>query len=196
MIRNRSIVLGILFSSALLIGGCHHDQPEAAAPMPMQDDSKVTAVAVIRPSQAATTQPSENNVMGTITFTQAGDGVAFVAEIDGFAPNTKHGFHIHEKGDLSAPDLSSAKGHFDPTHEAHGAPDAAHHHMGDMGNLEADANGHAKLEGVFKGASLNSGADSIVGRSVIIHGKTDDLKSQPSGNSGPRIAGGVITLSK
>ena len=160
------------------------------------DDDVLKAVAQVKPSQAATTQPTNNNVTGTVTFTQTGDKLTFVADIDGLAPNTVHGFHIHDKGDLSAPDLSSAGGHFNPNHEQHGGPDSPHHHLGDLGNLTADANGHAHLEGTVEGATISPGDKSIVGRSVIIHIKADDLKSQPAGNSGARIAGGVIETVK
>jgi Cu-Zn family superoxide dismutase len=120
-----------------------------------------------------------------------GNHLMFVADIDGLAPKTTHGFHIHEKGDLSAPDLKSAGGHFNPTKEKHGGPDSAHHHAGDLGNLTADDAGHAHLEGMVMDVSLG-GENSILDRSVIIHAKADDLKSQPAGDSGARIAGGVI----
>jgi Cu-Zn family superoxide dismutase len=158
------------------------------------DDAVVAkAVATVGPSKAATTQPTNNNVTGTVTFTTEGDHLTFVADIDGLAPNTEHGFHIHDKGDLSDPELKSAGGHFNPTHEHHGGPNTPHHHAGDLGNLTADGNGHAHLEGTVEHATLGGPADtSILGRSVIIHAKPDDEKSDPAGNSGARIAGGVI----
>jgi superoxide dismutase, Cu-Zn family len=154
------------------------------------------AVAVVKPAKAATTQPINNNVTGTVTFTESDGKVSFVADIDGLEPNTMHGFHIHDKGDLSAPNLSSAGGHFNPTHEQHGGPGSPHHHLGDLGNLEADANGHAHLEGTIADVTLSDGDHCIMNRSVIIHAKPDDLKSQPAGDSGARVAGGVIELSK
>jgi Cu-Zn family superoxide dismutase len=196
MVRIRPLVLSFVAAALSVVTGCQHEQTAAAPPAPMTG-SAVVAVAQMRPSQAATTQPLNNNVTGTVTFTQTADGVSFVADIDGFEPNTKHGFHIHDKGDLSAPNLSSAGGHFNPTHEAHGGPNSPHHHLGDLGNLEADANGHAHLEGTMKGVALTAGDPlSILGRSVIIHAKEDDEHSQPAGNSGARIAGGIIVLSK
>jgi Cu-Zn family superoxide dismutase len=197
MIRSRSIAFGIFSATFLLLAGCQHAAPQAdAAPPAPAAPPAITAIALVRPSQAATTQPLNNNVSGTITFTQTADGVTFVADIDGFAPETKHGFHIHDKGDLSAPNLSSAGGHFNPTSQPHGGPDSPHHHLGDLGNLEANANGHAHLEGTVKDVTLTGEGHSIVGKSVIIHAKTDDLKSQPAGESGGRIAGGVITLNQ
>ncbi len=158
-------------------------------------DAVVKAVADVKPSAAATTQPTNSDVHGTVTFTQQDGKVTFVADIDGLEPNTKHGFHIHSKGDLSAPDLSSAGGHFNPTHEKHGGPNSPHHHLGDLGNLTADDKGHAHLEGDVPDVTLDKEGDhSIINRSVIIHAKEDDLHSQPSGDSGARVAGGVIEL--
>jgi Cu-Zn family superoxide dismutase len=146
------------------------------------------AVATVAPAASAATRPANQHVTGTVTFTQDGDVLSFVADIDGLAPNTLHGFHIHEKGDLSDPGLLKAGGHYNPTHQPHGGPMSAHHHAGDLGNLTADANGHAHLTGTLPGVKL----DAILGRSVIIHAKADDLHTQPSGHRGGRVAGGVI----
>lgn len=153
-----------------------------------------TAVANIAPSEAATTQPTNNDVTGTVTFTQADDGgVHIVADLSGLEPNTEHGFHIHEKGDLSAPDLTSAGGHFNPEGHHHGAPKSGAH-AGDLGNVKADASGNAHKEMTVDNITLGDGPNSIIGRAVIVHGKADDLKSDPAGNAGPRIAGGVIEM--
>jgi Cu-Zn family superoxide dismutase len=137
---------------------------------------------------------SGSNVTGTVTFTKTGDSVEIVADVSGLTPG-KHGFHIHEFGDCSAADATSAGGHFNPTHKAHGAPDAPEHHTGDLGNLEADSSGKAHLTWKDKEMTM-SGANSIVGLSVIVHAKEDDLKSQPVGNSGGRLACGVIGVAK
>ena len=147
------------------------------------------AVATIAPAASAATRPADRHVTGTVTFTQDGDTFRFVADVDGLAPETAHGFHIHEHGDLSDPALAKAGGHYNPTHQPHGGPHSEHHHAGDLGNLTADAAGHAHLTGTVPGVRL----DAVVGRSVIIHAKADDLHSQPSGDSGGRVAGGVIT---
>jgi Cu-Zn family superoxide dismutase len=145
------------------------------------------AIAVLHPA-------SGSQVMGTVTFTTMGDAVQVVADVTGLTPG-KHGFHIHEFGDCSAADAMSAGGHFNPTHKPHGAPDSAEHHVGDLGNLEADASGKAHLD--WKDKMLKfSGADSILGHAVIVHEKEDDLKSQPVGNAGGRLACGVIGVAK
>jgi Cu-Zn family superoxide dismutase len=145
------------------------------------------ATAHLKPTQG-------NDVKGTVTFTQVGQGVRLVANITGLKEGA-HGFHVHEKGDCSAPDASSAGGHFNPTGMPHGGPESAQHHMGDLGNIMADASGKAHLDRVFSFLSL-SGPSSIVGRGLIVHGGKDDLTSQPSGDAGARVACGVIELKK
>ena len=136
----------------------------------------------------------KEKITGIVTFVQAADGVKVVAKIEGLSPG-KHGFHIHEKADVSSPDLKSAGPHFNPGGHKHGGPDSAEHHAGDLGNLTADEKGHAELEETFKGLTID-GPAGVVGHSVIIHQKEDDLKSDPSGESGARIAGGVIEAGK
>jgi superoxide dismutase, Cu-Zn family len=152
-----------------------------ATPPPSAGVTKATCV--LDPTEG-------NDVHGTVTFTQEGDVVLVHAEITGLTPG-KHGFHVHEKGDCSAPDGSSAGGHFNPTHKKHGAPTDEERHVGDLGNVVADKDGNATLDWRDPVIQLN-GPNSIVGKSVIVHGGADDLVSQPSGNAGPRVACGVI----
>ena len=128
-------------------------------------------------------------------FTEEADGVRVHAEIKGLTPG-KHGFHVHEFGDCSAADLSSAGAHFNPTNKPHAGPDDVARHVGDMGNIEADASGAAKLDYVDHNISLTKDQGFVIGRSVVVHAKADDLKTQPSGDSGARIACGVIGIAK
>lgn len=137
----------------------------------------------------------EHKVTGHLTLTEVEGGVKAAGEISGLTPGD-HGFHVHEKGDLSDPKLAGAGGHFNPGKGKHGGPDAHDRHAGDWGNITADAKGVAKVDGVFKGLTLAGEKDGIMGRSVIVHAKADDLKTDPSGNSGDRIAGGVIEADK
>jgi len=132
---------------------------------------------------------SGSQVTGTVTFTKVGDDVQVVADIQGLKPG-KHGFHIHEKGDCSAPDAASAGAHFNPTMKHHGGPETLDHHTGDLGNIETDASGKTHLD--WKGKLSLIGNDSIIGKSVVVHEKEDDLKTDPSGNSGARVACGAI----
>jgi Cu-Zn family superoxide dismutase len=150
-----------------------------------QDVTK--AIAVLHPA-------SNSQVKGTVTFTKSGDGVQIVADVTGLKPG-KHGFHIHEFGDCSAPDAASAGGHFNPTHKQHGAPTATERHAGDLGNLEADSSGKAHLQWTDPTMKL-SGDESILGHAVIVHEKEDDLKTQPTGNAGGRLACGVVGVAK
>jgi Cu-Zn family superoxide dismutase len=131
-----------------------------------------------------------NNARGTVTFEPAADGVRITAHLEGLTPGN-HGFHLHEVGDCSAPDASSAGAHWNPTGHPHGGPDSPRRHAGDLGNVTADESGTAHLEREVKGLSLD-GPHSLRGRSVLVHAKADDLTSQPSGDSGARLACGVI----
>jgi Cu-Zn family superoxide dismutase len=134
---------------------------------------------------------SGSNVKGSIQFEQKGSKVLVIANVTGLEPNTEHGFHVHEKGDCSAPDGTSAGGHFNPLGHPHGS--GAMRHVGDMPNLKADASGVAKLSVELDLLSLGSDATgNIVGRAVIVHKNPDDYTSQPVGNAGARLACGVI----
>jgi superoxide dismutase, Cu-Zn family len=171
-----------LFSSFLLISAIFFAIPVSRAFA--QEPKK--AIAVLHPA-------SGSQVTGTVTFTKTDDGVQMVADVTGLTPG-KHGFHIHEFGDCSTPDATSAGGHFNPTHQHHDGPTGAERHAGDFGNIEADASGKGHLE--WKGKLKFSGEDSIVGRSVVVHEQEDDLKTDPAGNSGARIGCGVIGVAK
>jgi superoxide dismutase, Cu-Zn family len=146
-----------------------------------------TATATLAPTQG-------NTAAGTVTFTQKGDKVTVSAKVTGLTPGG-HGFHIHEKGDCSAPDAMSAGGHFNPTNKPHGSPDAPDHHAGDMPMLQADASSNATLTTDLAGLTIGSGTTDILGKSVIVHKDADDYKTQPTGNSGARVACGVINKS-
>jgi Cu-Zn family superoxide dismutase len=145
------------------------------------------AIAVLHPA-------SGSQVMGTVTFTKTDGGIQVVADVTGLTPG-QHGFHIHEFGDCSAPDATSAGGHFNPSKNPHAGHDDAKRHEGDLGNIEADSSGKAHLELTDKMMTM-SGEKSIIGRGVIVHEKADDLKTQPTGNAGGRVACGVIGVAK
>ncbi len=149
------------------------------------------------PIAAAQLNPTQGNTAnGTVSFVQQGDKLLVDARVDGLTPGL-HGFHIHEKGDCSAPDGSSAGGHFNPAGMPHGDPAHAEHHAGDFGNLKADAQGNASLQLSIpmQQVTLANGApNNIVGRALIVHADPDDYKTQPTGNAGKRVACGVISL--
>lgn len=133
---------------------------------------------------------SDSDVVGAVDFIVVDKGLRIVATIGGLKPG-KHGFHIHEHGDCSAHDGSSAGGHFNPFNKKHGGLKSAERHEGDLGNLEADQYGFAYYDEVIPGLKLN-GEYSIIGKSVVIHAGEDDLTTDPSGNSGARIGCGAI----
>ncbi len=157
----------------------HHDTQHA------QEVTK--AIAVLSSTQG-------HKAFGIVTFTGVENGVRVVAEFSGLTPG-KHGFHIHEFGDCSAPDGTSAGGHYNPTGMPHSMPSSGKRHVGDMGNIEAGKDGTAYLDYVDTTISLN-GEYSIIGRGVILHEKEDDLTTQPTGAAGARIACGVIGVAQ
>lgn len=135
---------------------------------------------------------SGSTTTGKATFKEKNGQVKVTVEIRGATPGT-HGIHLHENGDCSAPDATSAGAHFNPHQTMHGAPVSDPHHAGDFGNIIVGANGKGKLTLTMKGLTVASGAQSVVGRSLVVHAAPDDLQTQPSGNSGARIACGVIS---
>lgn len=158
--------------------------PEAPAPAPAPAPRH--AVAKLAPA-------SGSKVTGTIEFKEVEGGLEVTANVEGLTPGD-HGWHVHEKGDCSAPDAKSAGGHFNPSGHKHGAPDGAERHEGDFGNLTAGKDGKATKTFVMKGITLDEGASSVVGKGFIVHEKKDDFTTQPTGNAGGRVACGVITL--
>ncbi|MBK6007502.1 superoxide dismutase family protein [Ramlibacter ginsenosidimutans] len=165
----------IACATALLLAACSH----------MNGPTGATARAVLSPTVG-------NSASGTLYFTQQGDRVLVSGEISGLKPDAEHGFHIHEKGDCSSPDAMSAGGHYNPGKHAHGRYDQREHHEGDLPSLRADAAGVAHVNLVSADFGVGTGEHNVIGRSVVVHRDPDDFTSQPAGNSGPRLACGVI----
>ena len=165
----------IVAASTILLSACATTEP-----------SGPSATVVLRPA-------SGTQVHGEVTFTQIGaNRVRVTGEIAGHSPGPK-GFHIHEKGDCSAPDAKSAGAHFNPAQAKHGASPVTGH-AGDMGNVTFSESGKATVEMVLEGLSVSSDPkNGIIGRAVIVHMQPDDLKTDPTGNAGDRAACGVIS---
>lgn len=143
------------------------------------------AICVIRPI-------GDSGVSGTLHLVKIGDNVEIRGVIEGLTPG-KHGFHIHEFGDLSdAKTGKSAGGHFNPTNQPHGRHDAEQRHVGDLGNIEADKDGKANVN-IRDSVIELEGANSIIGLSVVIHADADKF-TQPAGDAGARVAFGVIGI--
>ena len=133
-----------------------------------------------------------SGVDGKVTFSAVPGGVRVEAHVNGLTPGN-HGFHIHEVGDCSSEDGSSAGGHFNPMGVPHAGPEADTAHAGDLGNLRAAEDGHGMVTMVSTRITLGDGtATDILGRAVIVHADADDLTSQPTGAAGGRVACGVI----
>lgn len=148
------------------------------------------------PTATATLKPTAgNSTSGTVRFAQAGRHVLVSGEVRGLKPNAEHGFHVHEKGDCSSPDAMSAGGHFNPDGKSHGQHGQSMHHAGDLPALKANANGVATFSFEAGGITVGSGSADIIGKGLIVHRDPDDYKTQPTGNSGPRLACAVIVKS-
>ncbi len=161
--------------------------------------SAVAAVSAAAPAKeaVAVVYPASGSFCkGIVRITQDASAIKIVADLEGLVPGSKHAFHIHEFGDCSAPDASSAGSHYDPAQtKHHGMPNDKMSHAGDMGNIEADGGGKIHFELALEGASIDGPAAPVLGRAVIIHANPDDF-SQPVGNAGGRIGCGVIGLAK
>lgn len=147
------------------------------------------------PTLAAVLMPTKGNkARGVVTFEPLADHkVRVTARVSGLNPDSKHAIHIHEYGDVSSEDGTSAGGHFNPAGKAHGLPDSEERHVGDFGNLEADADGNANHVLTLENLSLVEGDHAIIGRAVIVHAG-EDKGTQPTGDAGDRIAQGVIAV--
>ena len=210
----RTTLASILAGALLAAAGCtHHDAAKDTAPPGLSTGGNAGTNATagsgtdtnagagsgaemtVKPKRAVATltgTKGHEGVKGTIEFVEEKDGVLVTAHVEGLTPGD-HGFHIHEKGDCSAPDATSAGGHFNPSSHKHGAPDAAEHHEGDLGNLTAGKDGKADKTLTLHDVTVGEGATSVAGKGFIIHDKADDFTTQPTGNAGARVACGVIT---
>jgi Cu-Zn family superoxide dismutase len=147
----------------------------------------------LTPGATAQLRATTGNVAsGTVHFVQRGSMVRVSGEVRGLKPNAEHGFHIHEKGDCSSGDGMSAGGHFNPDGKPHGQYGQGSHHAGDLPSLKADGNGVARINFEASTISLEGGPTNIVGKGLIVHRDPDDYRTQPTGNSGPRLACGLI----
>ena len=161
--------------------------PEAPPAMTSEAHANHTASADLAATQG-------NDVKGNVTFSIVDGKVHVKGQVSGLKPNSEHGFHIHEKGDCSAPNGDSAGGHFNPSKEDHGSVATTPHHGGDIPNIKADAQGNAVVDAdVSTNVNIGEGNDSdIIGRGLIVHADPDDYKTQPTGNAGARLACAVI----
>ena len=171
-------------------GGCAHHH--ASGGEKMSCDMAHGASVPSAKATAVVSSLGKSKIKGDVTFTVAGEDLKVVVSMSGLKPNQKQGFHIHEFGNCSAKDGSSAGGHLNPTKGPHAGATEVERHLGDLGNLIADAKGNVVTEIVAPKTRLSE----VLGRAVVVHAQEDDLKTQPSGASGDRLACGVIGLTQ
>ncbi|MFW5879607.1 MAG: superoxide dismutase family protein [bacterium] len=187
-------LIKLIIPAVILVSSCQTGERKTGETS-SQDTIANDTIGVEQLSAIATIEPaSGSRVTGTASFEQAGEGVKMTVNLQNVPPG-KHGFHVHEKGDCSAKDAASAGGHWNPTGKKHGQRGVTEeYHRGDLAtNLEAGEDSTINYETTISDWTIG-GPDStnIVGKSLILHAMADDFKSQPSGNSGPRIGCGVI----
>lgn len=189
----------ILFAASVIALSACSSTPSTSGAPPAASSTATTpaAVSTAKAANVNLASASASLVSGRLSVVPMRDGVHLTGEVGGLAPNSTHAIHIHEKGDCSAADASSAGGHFNPAGAPHGKVGSGAHHGGDMDNLVADAEGVAKVDVHASGVTLGGGAaNDVAGRAVIVHASADDYRTQPTGNAGGRIACGIITITQ
>lgn len=176
----RTHLLSVCLLSVIVTAACA--PASRMAPRPPE------ATAVLLPTRG-------HEVRGTVQFQRRGELVLVTGTITGLTPGP-HGMHIHEKGNCTAPDASSAGPHFNPHGGPHGSLVDQGRHAGDLGNIVADAAGVAEFSIEATGITLSADHHGVVGRSVIVHASADDMVSQPAGKSGARVACGLISKAR
>lgn len=189
-IRNLLLATGVMGLAACATGP---QDTASTAPAAPSADSRMATASTVHNARVNLSSASGSIVSGTLDVMAMGDGLHLTGEVGGLTPNGTHAIHIHENGDCSAADASSAGGHFNPHDNPHGRAGHGTHHGGDMDNLVANADGVAKVDVRALGVVLggNAGNDAL-GKAVIVHGGADDYTSQPTGDAGNRVACGII----
>lgn len=151
-------------------------------------------LAAAAPGAKATLRDAKGKAVGVASLTPADGGVRIAVVVRGVAPGL-HGFHVHAVGKCEGPDFTSAGGHFNPGAREHGFDNPKGAHAGDLPNLSVGQSGVGNGDFLARGASLEPGPDSLFpdgGTAVVLHAGPDDLKSDPAGSSGARLACGVV----
>lgn len=184
--------------TALALAGCASmpaGDSASAATRTSAGTATIATASTVRQASVTLAPASGSLVSGRLLLRPMGDGVHLSGEIGGLTRNAAHAIHIHENGDCSAADASSAGGHFNPTGAPHGKVGVGAHHAGDMDNIVANASGVATVNVHARGVVLGGGAaNDAIGRAVVVHARRDDYSSQPSGDAGARVACGVIRV--
>lgn len=174
-----------LISIAVLTAGC------AGGGAPVANEATLSPVLG---RAEAVLMDSAGRQVGVATFVERDEGVSIGVSVTGLPAGT-HGFHIHERGACEAPTFESAGDHFDPEGRRHGTEAEGGPHAGDLENLVVGRHGTGRMSGHSEGVTLGEGDNSLLqgdATALVIHADPDDYRTQPSGNSGARIACGVI----
>jgi Cu-Zn family superoxide dismutase len=213
MPRYRTLCLGLLTSAVL--AACNQPDPPATPVEPVAPqasspvatappdppitpetgpaDPAMTAMTTPKSVRIDMTELQGSGISGALTASPAGNGVRIHGRLSRSDALAEHAIHVHENGDCSAPDGSSAGNHFNPAGASHGHPERVPHHAGDLPNLKSDPDGQLIVDIYDEELQLGTGsATDILGRALVLHEKADDYATQPSGDSGGRIACGVI----
>jgi len=198
--RTHTFLMPIPAVLALALAACGggadnaNTDDNAAAEADRAAETATTPPPAAAATATAALQPTAGNQTGgELRFAVVDGRIEVTGAVTGLPAGGTHGFHVHETGDCSAPDGSSAGGHFNPGSTDHGRVGQGAHHAGDSDNITAGSDGTAQVSGWLEGATIgDGGATDIVGKGVIVHKDADDYATQPTGNAGDRLACGVI----
>jgi len=198
--RTHTFLMPIPAVLALALAACGggadnaNTDDNAAAEADRAAETATTPPPAAAATATAALQPTAGNQTGgELRFAVLDGRIEVTGTVTGLPAGGTHGFHVHETGDCSAPDGSSAGGHFNPGSTDHGRVGQGAHHAGDSDNITAGSDGTAQVSGWLEGATIgDGGATDIVGKGVIVHKDADDYATQPTGNAGDRLACGVI----
>ena len=162
-----------------------------------QSQTQASAASKVVKKKTVELKDAKGNDVGTATIVSKGQGVEVKLDLKGLPPG-EHAVHFHQNAKCDPPEFKPAGGHFNPTGKQHGFDNPQGHHAGDMPNFTVRADGTAKTTVKDADVVLGNGSEpnSLLvngGTSIMIHAKADDMKTDPSGNAGDRIACGVIT---
>jgi Cu-Zn family superoxide dismutase len=196
MRRPKSLIVLSVFALALTLACAPAEEPaeeEGMGEMEEVEEPVETTIETEASVATATLATADGTEVGTVTFTETAAGVQVSADFHDVAGDGNHGLHVHQNGECSPPDFTTAGDHFNPETVDHACPPTTPRHAGDFGNVLI-AGGTGMLDLTTDGITVAPGDTSVVGKAVILHGGEDDCTSQPSGNAGARFACGVVEV--